>query len=172
MKKLFIPSNLWTVNVHPARELVYVDVPRLYVVCASVCMQTLVCIDDWPLLRWGEDDFMAPHWCSPIHFSPCWWILMAGHGPVGVKGMFWPITDIDFIDKHWPERLAYFSWTHLETQLRGQADKTLTKHVTDSTKRAGLRCFLIHMCASAHSHARTCVHAKNVFVCLCVQLMI
>lgn len=39
---------------------------------------------------------------------------MAQHRVVNDEVMFCPGTDIDSIDKRWPQTLAYFSWVHLE----------------------------------------------------------
>lgn len=46
--------------------------------------------------------------------------LVDPNGSVGVEGMFCPGTDIDCIDKQWPESLAYFSWVHLERRHKAQ----------------------------------------------------
>lgn len=63
---------------------------------------------------------------------------MVQHRAVGPKGMLCPGTDIDLIDKLWPESLAYFSRVHLERcyteTLRGQTD-TKTNHAC--AKQAG-----------------------------------
>lgn len=46
-------------------------------------------------------------------------------------------TDIDFIDRHCPESLAYFSWVHLKrsykVNLRGQTDKNTRVLVNKKT---------------------------------------
>ena len=45
---------------------------------------------------------------------------MVRHRAVGAMGMFCPGTNIDFIDKQWPESLAYFSRVHLERRYKAQ----------------------------------------------------
>lgn len=67
------------------------------------------------VMRWAW--LYGPYCCSIIHFSPCWWILMALHKMGGVKGMLFHGTNIDLIDTCCQQRLAYFSWVYLENTV-------------------------------------------------------
>ncbi len=97
-----------------------------------LCVHVSVCIDNKPRC----DEVGKILWPTLLQPNPFLAMLVDPNGPTeggSCKGDVLPGTDIGFIDKQWPESLAYFSWVHLERRYaahRGRADK-LTKHVSD-----------------------------------------
>jgi len=61
---------------------------------------------------------------------------MAQRRVVSEEGLFCTGTDIDFIDKQWPQSLAYFSWMHLEW-LHDSRDEPIKRQQTNSAGQKG-----------------------------------
>lgn len=133
--------------------------------CLCVLLYVSVCLY-WRLalaaVRWRW--FYGPHCLSLIHFSQCWWILMSRHGVVGAKGMLCPGTDIDLIDKQWPQSLAYFSRVHLERCHTAHRASKPCEWVQNA--QACVVSIFIHTHVYPHMdlHARTCEHRHIFFL--------
>lgn len=106
------------------KKKIYGEEKNNYLDCQSaLCMPTLrAFVHTWTYwgltataMRWAWH--YGPYCCCIIHFSPCWWILMALHKIGGVKEMLCHGTSIDPIDIRCQQRLAYFSWVYLESTV-------------------------------------------------------